>query len=79
MIRVIQDVLIDRSHHPLAELTVGTLATTVHFYAILRADILKSYAYVVAAVNKIAAIYGEDIREHQIANRSVLQLWMISR
>jgi hypothetical protein len=75
VIRVVQDVLIDRSHQPLAEKEVGTLATTVNFFNILRADIQKSYAYVVEAVEKVATIYGEDSMEHLIAKSvAVLQI-----
>ena len=59
--------LIDRSHQPLAEMEVGTLATTVSIFNILRADIQKSYGYVVEAVDKVGTIYNEDSLEHQIA------------
>ncbi|MCF2494278.1 BREX system P-loop protein BrxC [Dyadobacter chenhuakuii] len=75
VIRVVQDVLIDRSHQPLAEMEVGTLATTVSIFNILRADIQKSYGYVVEAVDKVGSIYDDDSLEHHVAKSvAVLQI-----
>ena len=66
VIRVVQDVLVDRSNQPLAELDLGTLATVVNFFDTLRSDIQKSYGYVVQAVSTVSDIYSQDTADHQL-------------
>ncbi len=66
-IRVIQDVLTDQTGDQLAEINIGTLATTVHIFNVLKADIKKSYPYIVAAVDKVNSIYGELSMESHIS------------
>jgi len=66
-IRVIQDVLTDQTGDLLAEGKTGTLATTVHIFNVLKSDIKKSYPHVVAAVEKVIQIDGENSIETQIA------------
>ncbi|HZK95902.1 MAG TPA: BREX system P-loop protein BrxC [Prolixibacteraceae bacterium] len=66
-IRVIQDVLTDRTGDQLAEIKIGTLATTVHIFNVLKSDIKKSYPHVVAAVDKVTSVYGESSVETHIS------------
>lgn len=78
-IKVIQDVLKDNltsEIKPLAEQSLGKLATTYHIYDVLKADIRKSYSHVVAAVDKVIEIYGGEQSEQAKVAKSigVLQL-----
>lgn len=77
-IKVIQEVLTERlasSSIPLAEEELGKLATTYHIYDVLKADIRKSYSHIVAAVDKIVGVYGEESEESKVAKSiAVLQL-----
>ena len=65
-IRVIQDLLVDasgalpRNAQALADAPIGTLATVDRFYDTLRADIAKSYPYVVGAVDRAEGIFSTD-------------------
>jgi hypothetical protein len=65
-IRVIQDLLVDASGalppnaQVLADAPIGTLATVDRFYDTLRADIAKSYPYVVAAIDRTERIFSTD-------------------
>lgn len=73
-IRVIQDVLTE-GKRPFAEESTGALATAVQFFDILRADLQKSYNYVVEAVDKVGAIYGPDSEHLKLAKAiGVLQI-----
>jgi hypothetical protein len=62
-IRVIQDLLVDASHtlpagtSLLANAAVGQIATADLFYDTLRADIAKSFPYVVAAVDRAQRVF----------------------
>ncbi len=77
-IKVIQDVLTDNlpsEAKPLAEEKIGKLACAYHIYDVLRADIRKSYSHVVAAVDKIVAVYGDNSEQTKVAKSiGVLQL-----
>jgi hypothetical protein len=66
-IRVIQDVLTDHTGDQLAEVKLGTLATTIQIFNVLKHDIKKSYPHVVAAVDQVISIYGERSVETDIA------------
>lgn len=66
-IRVIQDVLTDHTGDQLAEIKIGTLATTVHIFNVLKSDIKKSYPHIIAAVDKVISIYGESSVETRIS------------
>lgn len=72
-IRVIQDVLVDKSRVlgpntvKLADREVGTLATVDHFYDTLRSDIAKDLPYVVASVDKAVKIFGGGSWEARVA------------
>jgi hypothetical protein len=74
-LRVIQDILTERGKAQLAEANIGQLATTVHIFNILKSDIRKSYSHVVAAVEKVIEIYGENDFKAEVAKSiGVLQL-----
>lgn len=72
-IRVIQDVLVDKSRVlgpeavKLADREIGTLACVDDFYDTLRADIAKVLPHVVAGVDKTAKIFGADSFELRVA------------
>jgi len=72
-IRVIQDVLVDKSRVlgpgsvKLADREIGTLACVDDFYDTLRADIANVLPHVVAGVNKTAKIFGSDSFELRVA------------
>ncbi len=64
-IKVIQDVLVDQSgYRPnqplLADLAIGTLATTAIFYDTLRRDIQKSFKHVIEGVERVEKVHGPD-------------------
>jgi hypothetical protein len=74
-LRVIQDVLTEKAKGQLAEEKIGTLANTVNIYDILKSDIRKSYSHVIAAVDKVIEIDGEDSFHTRVAKSiAVLQL-----
>lgn len=77
-IKVIQDVLTDNlpsEDKALAEYSIGKLASTYHIYDVLRNDIRKSYSHVVAAVDKIVGIDGDDSYTAKVAKSiGLLQL-----
>lgn len=72
-IRVIQDVLVDKSRVlspgivKLADREVGVLATVDHFYDTLRLDIAKVLPHVVDSVDKTVNIFGADSWEARVA------------
>lgn len=76
-IKVIQDVLIspESPDGPLADLPVGTLATTVTFYDALRRDIQRSSRHVVEAVDKAIKVFGGDSEEAKVSKTiAILQV-----
>lgn len=74
-LRVIQDVLTEKGKGLLAEKNIGALANTISIYNILKSDIRKSYSHVVAAVDKVIDIYGENsFHGHVARSIAVLQL-----
>ncbi|MEO1652851.1 MAG: BREX system P-loop protein BrxC, partial [Bacteroidota bacterium] len=74
-LRVIQDVLTEKAKGQLAEEKIGGLANTVNIYNILKSDIRKSYSHVIAAVDKVIEIYGENTFYTEVAKSiAVLQL-----
>ena len=85
-IRVIQDVLVDKSRVlspgivKLADREVGVLATVDHFYDTLRLDIAKVLPHVVDSVDKTVNIFGADSWEARVAKVvAALQTVEISR
>jgi hypothetical protein len=66
-IRVIQDVLTDKTGDMLAEGSTGSIANTVHIYNVLRSDIKKSYPHIAASVEKVISIFTEKSDESNIA------------
>lgn len=72
-IRVIQDVLVDKSKilpagaTKLSERRVGTLACVDDFYNTLRADIAKVLPHVVAGVDKVLAAFSSDTLAQRVA------------
>jgi hypothetical protein len=66
-IRVIQDVLTDKTGDMLAEGNIGSLANTAHIYNVLRSDIKKSYPHITNSVEKVVAIFNEESEEAGIA------------
>ena len=72
-IRVIQDVLVDKSRvlgaHAvkLADRQIGTLACVDDFYDTLRADIAKVLPHVIGGVEKTSTIFGLDSFEVRVA------------
>ena len=72
-IRVIQDVLVDKSRVlspdsvKLAERELGVLATVDHFYDTLRTDIYKELPHAVENVDRIIRIFGADSMEARVA------------
>jgi len=72
-IRVIQDVLVDKSGvlkpglAKLADREVGTLACVDNFYDTLRADIARVFPHVVLGVDKVTEIFGSDSLEVRVA------------
>lgn len=78
-IKVIQDILTDKLESestPIAEHSLGKLATAYHIYDVLKADIRKSYSHVVSAIDKVIEIYGGEQSEHAKVAKAigVLQL-----
>ncbi|MCY4141867.1 MAG: BREX system P-loop protein BrxC [Rhodobacteraceae bacterium] len=72
-IRVIQDVLVDKSRVlgtdtvRLADQAIGTLACVDDFYDTLRADIAKVLPHVIGGVEKTSKIFGADSFEMRVA------------
>jgi len=72
-IRVIQDVLVDKSRVlgadavRLADREIGALACVDDFYDTLRADIAKVLPHVIGGVEKTAKIFGPDSLETRVA------------
>lgn len=72
-IRVIQDVLVDKSRVlgadavKLADKDVGTLACVDDFYDTLRADISKVLSHVIGGVDKTTTIFGAESIEVRVA------------
>ena len=72
-IRVIQDVLVDKSRVlgaeavKLADRTIGTLACVDDFYDTLRADIASVLPHVIRGVEKTSTIFGADSFEVRVA------------
>jgi hypothetical protein len=72
-IRVIQDVLVDKSRIlaadavKLADRKLGALARVDDFYDTLRADIAKVSPHAVTAVDKVASIFGAGAFETRVA------------
>ncbi|HVA91821.1 MAG TPA: BREX system P-loop protein BrxC [Chloroflexota bacterium] len=72
-IRVIQDVLVDTSKAlppgavPLADCSLGRLATVEGFFDTLRADILKVLPHVVAGVDRVAVAFPNDVLAARVA------------
>lgn len=72
-IRVIQDVLVDKSHVlgadvvKLADREIGSLACVDDFYDTLRADIAKVLPHVIGGVDKTMKIFGADSLEVRVA------------
>ena len=80
-IKVIQDVLVDQSgYRPnqklLADLPIGTLATTAIFYETLRRDIQKSFNHVIKGVERVEKVYGGD-SVHACVAKSVAVLQVL--
>ena len=76
-IKVVQEVLVDRSHGhtPLADADVGALANTVVFYDSLRRDIQSSYPHVVDGVQRVEQRLPDDFFSHEVAKSiAVLQI-----
>jgi hypothetical protein len=72
-IRVIQDVLVDKSRVlgaeavKLADREIGSLACVDDFYDTLRADIAKVLPHVIGGVDKTVKIFGADSTEVRVA------------
>ena len=72
-IRVMQDVLVDKSRVlgadavKLADRQIGTLACVDDFYDTLRADIAKVLPHVIGGVDKTSRIFGHDSLEVRVA------------
>ncbi len=72
-IRVIQDVLVDKSRVlgadavKLADRAIGALACVDDFYDTLRADIAKILPHVIGGVDKTSRIFGADSLEVRVA------------
>lgn len=72
-IRVIQDVLVDKSGVfgpdavKLADRAIGSLACVDDFYDTLRADIAKEFSHVVGGVDRSIAIFKADSMEVRVA------------
>lgn len=72
-IRVIQDVLVDKSHVlgveavKLADREIGSLACVDDFYDTLRADIAKVLPHVIGGVDKTVKVFGADALEVRVA------------
>ena len=72
-IRVIQDVLVDKSQVlgadavKLADHDIGSLACVDDFYDTLKADIAKVLPHVIGGVEKTMKIFGEDSFEMRVA------------
>ena len=72
-IRVIQDVLVDKSRVlgaeavKLADREIGSLACVDDFYDTLRADIAKVLPHVIGGVDKTVKIFGGDSMEVRVA------------
>ena len=72
-IRVIQDVLVDKSRVlgadavKLADREIGSLACVDDFYDTLRADIAKVLPHVIGGVDKTIKIFGADSMEVRVA------------
>jgi len=79
-IKVIQDVLVDKSGYRtgqtlLADDAIGKLATTVVFYDALRRDINRSFPHLVTGVDKTIKSFGDDSMEARVAKTvAVLQV-----
>jgi len=79
-IKIIQDILIDRSglrpgEKLLADQKTGNLATTVTFYNTLRQDIQKSFRHIIEGVEKATRVFGEDSMQERAAKSvAVLQI-----
>ena len=64
-IKVIQDVLVDPGHTRkgaklLADEKIGMLATAVHFYDTLHADIDRPFPHIISGVDKAKKVFGDD-------------------
>jgi hypothetical protein len=72
-IRVIQDVLVDKSHvlssesTKLADREVGSLSCVDDFYDTLRADITRVLPHVVTGVDKAIKVFGAESLEARVA------------
>jgi hypothetical protein len=72
-IRVIQDVLVDKSRVlgadivKLADRQIGSLACVDDFYDTLRADIAKDLPHVIGGVDKTIKVFGADSLEVRVA------------
>jgi hypothetical protein len=76
-IKVIQEVLVERASGlaPLADSSVGKLATTVTFYDSLQRDIQKSYPHVVEGVERVAQRLPSDSLAMAVAKSvAILQI-----
>ena len=79
-IKVIQDVLVDKSGYRtgqtlLADDSIGRLATTVVFYDALRRDIHRSFPHLTLGVDKTIKAFGDDSMEARVAKTvAVLQV-----
>jgi len=79
-IKIIQDILVDRSglregDKLLADQKVGNLATTVTFYDTLRQDIQKSFRHITEGVGKATKVFGTDSFQGKVAKSvAVLQI-----
>ncbi|HEB09728.1 MAG TPA: BREX system P-loop protein BrxC [Spirochaetales bacterium] len=79
-IKIIQDILVDRSglregDKLLADQKVGNLATTVTFYDTLRQDIQKSFRHITEGVGKATKVFGPDSFQEKAAKSvAVLQI-----
>ena len=76
-IKVLQEVLVDRSHEhtPLADAPVGQLANTVTFYDSLRRDIQGSFPHVVEGVQRVEQRLPNQPLCHQVAKSiAILQI-----
>lgn len=72
VIRIIQDVLVDRGEQALANQPLGTLATAADLFGTLRADIRRSYSHLVEATEKVRQTYGDESAELRVAQAVVL-------
>lgn len=71
-IKVIQDVLVDPGHTRkgaklLADEKINALATAVHFYDTLHADIERPFPHIISGVDKAKKAFGEDSLEARAA------------